>query len=275
VGRRGPCRPTAPRWIQEDTMALESKWKTKKLAKTFLEGVRGAIPGADLQLAVIGKIADRWCVSPKRILDLGCGDGILGQFLLDRFSFANCLLLDFSDPMLDAARKNVGSLHNATVAKVDFASPQWQNVARLHGPFDIVVSGFAIHHQPDKRKREIYTEVFSLLAPGGIFLNLEHVASATKAGQELFDDFFVDHLYDFHSRSDADANRDTIAGEYYKRPDKEENILAPVQEQCKWLTQIGFADVDCFFKVFELAIFGGRKISNKAKSADAKNRAAD
>ena len=69
-------------------MERESKWKTKKLAKTFLEGVRGAIPGADLQLAVIGKIADRWCVSPKRILDLGCGDGILGQFLLNRFSFA-------------------------------------------------------------------------------------------------------------------------------------------------------------------------------------------
>jgi len=143
------------------------------------------------------------------------------------------------------------------------------------GPFDIVVSGFAIHHQPDKRKREIYTEVFSMLAPGGIFLNLEHVASATDAGQELFDDFFVDHLYAFHSRSDAGANRDAIADEFYKRPDKKENILAPVQNQCKWLRQIGFADVDCFFKVFELALFGGRKISNKANSADAKSRAAD
>ena len=256
-------------------MARESRWKTKKLAETFLENVRGAIPGADLQLSVIGKIADRWCVLPMRILDLGCGDGILGQFLLDRFPFANGLFLDFSDPMLDATRKKVGSLRNVTVAKVDFASPQWQDAARSYGPFDMVVSGFAIHHQPDKRKREIYAEVFDLLAPGGIFLNLEHVASATKAGQELFDDFFIDYLYDFHSRSGTDVNRDTIADEYYKRPDKEENILASVQDQCKWLGEIGFVDVDCFFKVFELAIFGGRKISNKANSADAKIGAAD
>ncbi len=131
-----------------------------------------------------------------------------------------------------------------------------------------MVSGFAIHHQPDERKRELYAEIFDLLAPGGIFLNLEHVASATEAGQELFDDFFVDHLHDFHRISSADANRDAIADDYYKRPDKKENILAPVEDQCEWLRQIGLTDVDCFFKVFELALFGGRKTSDKPDADD-------
>lgn len=240
-----------------------SKWQSRELTRAFLEGVRAAIPGADLQLAVIGKIADRWRGSPKRILDLGCGDGILGRFLLSRFPSASGLFVDFSEPMLDAARVNVGTLANATVAKADFSSPQWIEVAGRHGPFDIVVSGFAIHHQPDERKLGLYSEVFDLLAPGGIFLNLEHVASATKAGQELFDDFFVDHLHDFHKKSDADVSRDAIAGEYYNRPDKKENILAPVEDQCQWLRDIGFTDVDCFFKVFELALFGGRKTSDQ------------
>jgi hypothetical protein len=108
-----------------------------------------------------------------------------------------------------------------------------------------------------------------LISSGGIFLNLEHVASANEAGQELFDDFFVDSLYDFHSKSDAAANRDSIADAYCKRPDKKENILAPVEDQCHWLREIGFADVDCFFKVFELALFGGRKTSNKTDAGDA------
>ncbi len=37
-------------------------------------------------------------------------------------------------------------------------------------------------------------------------------------------------------------------------------ILAPLDDQCQWLREIGYIDVDCFFKAFELAIFGGRKV---------------
>lgn len=249
-------------------MQSKSEWQTKELSRAFLEGVRGAIPGADLQFVEISKVAQRWSTSPKRILDLGCGNGILGQFLLKLFPSASGLFLDFSDPMIDAAIEKVSALPNTTVAKADFASSQWLDVARPYSPFDIVVSGFAIHHQPDRRKRELYAEVFDLLAPKGIFLNLEHVASATEAGQQLFDDFFVDHLHDFHSKSNTNATREAIAEEYYKRPDKKENILAAVEDQCEWLRQIGFIDVDCFFKLFELALFGGRKRSNNAIGAD-------
>jgi trans-aconitate methyltransferase len=244
-------------------MNQRSEWQTDELAKAFLEGVRGAIPGADLQFAVIGKIVDLWTAAPQRILDLGCGDGILGTFLLTRFPSATCLFLDFSDPMLDAACQNTGSLANARVEKADFGSPQWVGLAGSHGPFDIVVSGFAIHHQPDARKRALYSEIHALLQPGGLFLNLEHVASATRAGEELFDDFFVDNLYQFHRGMEPQVDRAAIVEKYYNRPDKKENILARVETQCDWLREIGFVDVDCFFKTFELALFGGRKVSDR------------
>ena len=94
------------------------------------------------------------------------------------------------------------------------------------------------------------------------FLNLEHVASRTPAGVKLFDEFFIDHLHRFHADTDASATRASVSSTYYKRPDKEENILASVEQQCRWLREIGFQDVDCFFKVFELALFGGRKTAS-------------
>jgi len=45
-----------------------SKWQTREIAETFVEGVRGAIPGAKLQLEVISKIISAWCPHPSRIL---------------------------------------------------------------------------------------------------------------------------------------------------------------------------------------------------------------
>jgi tRNA (cmo5U34)-methyltransferase len=236
-----------------------SRWQTAELATTFLEGVRGGIPGADLQMAVIAKIAQHWCPSPARMLDLGCGDGILGRCLLEQFPEAQAVFADFSPPMLNAVTQQVRNRPQAEVVLADFGTPDWVGTVASHGPFDIVVSGFAIHHQPDERKRAIYGEIFQILSSGGMFLNLEHVASLTAAGEQLFDDFFVDYLYRFHRCTNPDADRATIADTYYRRPDKQENILAPVDLQCQWLRQIGYDDVDCFFKTFELALFGGRK----------------
>jgi hypothetical protein len=52
-----------------------------------------------------------------------------------------------------------------------------------------------------------------------------------------------------------------VATEYVHREDKHSNILASVEDQCGWLGEIGFADVDCYFKLFELTVFGGRRPS--------------
>ncbi len=248
---------------------IKSEWQTEELTAAFLQGVRGAIPGADLQLAVMGKIAELWSPEPAVILDLGCGNGILGQYLLDIFPTSRGVFVDFSTPMLDAARANLSGNPRAGFVKADFSSPQWLDTIASQHSFDMIVSGFSIHHQPDERKKTLYAEIYDLLAPAGVFLNLEHVASASAAGVQLFDEFFIDHLYDFHSSSDPDTTREDIDKTYYSRPDKGENILAPVDDQCRWLVDIGFQDVDCFFKVFELALFGGRKLSNKSDAGEA------
>jgi ubiquinone/menaquinone biosynthesis C-methylase UbiE len=242
---------------------LHSKWRTAELAKTFLEGVRGAIPAASLQLEVLGKIVSDWCASPREILDLGCGDGVLGRTLLASHPAAHVTFVDFSEPMLEAAKRQISHNRRATIVKADFTTPAWVKVLGTKRPIDIIVSGFAIHHQTDNRKKELYSEIYGLLREDGIFLNLEHVSSATPSGSNLFDSFFVDHLLRFHTDTNPNKTRCEIEEDYYQRPDKEENVLAPVEMQCEWLRDIGFQDVDCFFKVFELALFGGRKSSNK------------
>jgi len=240
-----------------------SQWQSEELAKAFLEGVRGAIPAANLQLEVIRKILDFWQPQPSKILDLGCGDGALGRVLLERYPAAHMIFVDFSEPMLEALRKQIGATQRATVIHTDFATPAWVKALHGEGPLDVIVSGFSIHHQADDRKRELYGEIYEHLSEDGVFLNLEHVSSATPSGEALFDSFFVDHLVRFHRDANPNKTGSEIEEAYYQRPDKKENILAPVETQCDWLRQIGFQDVDCFFKIFELALFGGRKALKK------------
>ena len=235
-------------------------WQQEELAKLFLEGVRGAIPLAAVQMDMLLRIVRKTLPKIERLLDIGCGDGVLGRAVLAEYSEASGVFLDFSEPMIEAARRKAAEQGvQATFVVQDFGARDWTTTVADHAPFDLVVSGFAIHHQPDVRKREIYQEIFDLLKPGGCFLNQEHVAPKSAWAEEVFDELFVDSLWNHHKQQGGTKSRESIANEYYYRPDKAANILAPVELQCRWLEEIGFEDVDCYFKVFELALLGGRK----------------
>ena len=238
----------------------KSSWEFEENVKYFLESERGAVPGTELQLGIIESIVSNWYPNVTKILDLGCGDGILGSFLLSRFHTAECLFLDFSDPMLDAARANLADKSDWSMVKADFSTPSWVEEIETFKPFDVVISGFAIHHQPDSRKKKLYSEIYGLLSDGGVFINLEHVESSTAEASRLFEEYYADHLYNYQIKTNPEAKREDILNEFRNRPNKDEDQLVDVYLQCKWLREIGFKDVDCFYKQFEIALFGGRKI---------------
>lgn len=229
-------------------------WKSNELARTFLEGVRGAIPLAQEQIDIMLRLIQAAQLPVQRVLDVGCGDAILAQAIAALYPRAEFVLLDFNDEMLRSAQRRF-TKHDGPVRyiAVDYGEPSW--MASVQGPFEVIVSGYSIHHQPDERKREMYGEIFHLLPPGGIFINVEHVASATKWVESVNDELFIDHLH----RWRPNESREDVANRFYYRPDKAANILAPVEDQCAWLRHIGYQDVDCYLKVFELAVFGGRK----------------
>jgi tRNA (cmo5U34)-methyltransferase len=233
-------------------------WQRQDLAKLFLEDVRAGIPLAAEQIDVLLRVIRHAIPGVERLLDLGCGDGILGRAVMTEYPKANGVFLDFSEHMIEAAKKKA-DIRRAVFMVKDLSTKDWTKSVSSHAPFDLVVSGLAIHHLPNEQKRDLYQEIFDLLKPGGLFLNLEHVAPRSAWAKQAFDDLFVDSLWSHHKKFGGTKTRDDIANEWYHRPDKTENILASVEVQCQWLQEIGFGDVDCFFKVLQLALFGGQK----------------
>lgn len=233
-------------------------WKDQQLVTTFLTGVRAALPNAADQLDVMLRVLDFSGRPIHRVLDLGSGSGVLAASILQRFPDAELLLADFSEPMLNAARPRFPSPpHQLRV--VDFANADWVARVRDRAPFDAIVSGFAIHHQPDESKRRIYEEIFALLNPGAPFVHIEHVASASPWINHQFDELLVDRMFAYDQMIGGGRTREQVAIDYVYRPDKAANILAPLETQLEWLRQIGFQDVDCLFKIYELTLFIGRK----------------
>jgi ubiquinone/menaquinone biosynthesis C-methylase UbiE len=177
--------------------------------------------------------------------------------LLAEYPAAHIVFVDFSEPMLMKLREKIGNNTQTTVINADFASPDWTREIESIKPIDMIISGFAVHHRPDGRKRELYAEIHQLLNEGGLFLNLDQVSSATPSIEKMFDSFFLDHLRHFLTNAKQSEKVKEIEHAYYQ--DKKENLTAPVDAQCQWLRDIGFREVDCFFKTFEMALFGGRK----------------
>jgi amino acid adenylation domain-containing protein len=248
--------------LDQATEGMEHKkshWQTSAISKAYLDA-RSAIPGSQLEIEVMLKLIRAWYPKARTALDLGCGDGFLGRTLLEHFPDCHVWFLDFSDPMLDVARDKLGGSDRATIIKADFASSEWISELGNYPMFDLVVSRLSIHHQTNIRKKQLYREIYDLLSIGGIFLNLEQVASSTARIAEVYYEYLIDCLYAFYHQSDPDRSRRDVAEGFYSNPARKENILALVEAQCGWLREIGFQDVDCFFKVFEHAMFGGRKI---------------
>jgi len=167
---------------------------------------------------------------PRRLLDLGCGDGRLAALALDaRPSLGHVVALDRSAPMLDSARARFDGDPRVTVRSWDMAD----SIASF-GDFDIIVSGLAIHHLEDERKQSLLTEIARGLLPGGLYANLEVVTSATP---------------ELHAEFLAAIGRTA---------DDPEDKLVDIETQLSWMRAAGLTQVDCLWRWRGFALLVGQ-----------------
>lgn len=166
----------------------------------------------------------------ERVLDLGCGDGRLVEVVLGaRPEIVNAIGLDNSPPMIELGRDRFRDDARVVIEEHDL-----QRTLPALGSFDVVVSGFAIHHLSHERKQQLFGEVAAILRPGAVFANLEVVQCATP---ELHDEF---------NRRIERAGGDP------------EDVLAQVEPQLEWMRAAGLVQVDCNWRWRGFALFVGQ-----------------
>lgn len=109
-----------------------------------------------------------------RALDVGAGYGVVTEELLRAFPKARVTWQDYSRPMRDQAQKRLAK-HEKRMAYAlgDLSSASWQK--DVQGPFDLVVSGIAIHNLRDRQAIfRCYAAIRGLLTPTGCFLDYDY-----------------------------------------------------------------------------------------------------
>lgn len=243
----------------------ETNWANKDFSRAYRDNADLFIVERQRMLSILQSFYAHFVKngSPKRILDLGCGDGVVTSALAAVDDSLSATLVDGSKDMIAKARSRFNGQQG-----LSFVHASFQEMLRkelFHGPFDFVASSLAIHHVTLREKTALFEKISRLLNRGGYFVNIDVVLAPTPRLEKwylsLWKDWIDERTWD---RGVGPGPFKDIVRQYKKA---EENKPDTLSDQLDALRAAGFRDVDCYYQYGIFSIFGGRKpLSGKSDS---------
>ena len=187
--------------------------------------------------------------SQVEILDLGAGTGLLTSYLHERYPQGHFTLLDLSEEMLEVARAR---MNNDSLEKdSNFSFIVGDYLKNDFGrTFDIIVSSLSIHHLEHQDKEYLYRKIYQHLKPGGVFINADQVLGPHPANEEEYQRNWMEKI-DVGSLSESEK-KIILDRMQLDNP-------ASLQDNLKWLEEIGFNNVDVYYKYYNFVVLYGMK----------------
>lgn len=131
------------------------------------------LPDREHRLAAVLDVVDAVTDgAAPRVLDLAGGTGSISLRTLARFPGAEVTLLDLDPVLLTIASASLAG--RATVVTADLNRPEWTS-ALPHTGFDAILTATALHWLTPERLSTLYEEANSILRPGGVLVNADHM----------------------------------------------------------------------------------------------------
>jgi tRNA (cmo5U34)-methyltransferase len=233
----------------------------EQASRDFIQSGRYFVPERERQIQTIAALVSH-DAQPGWAIDLGCGEGLLAQALLEKVASLQVLALDGSPAMLKLAQARLARFGQRFQAQLfDFFDRSWPE---LTAPLQALVSSLAIHHLDSSQKRALFREVFDLLAPGGRLLIADVIEPASPQGWKLaaeaWDEAVRERSLELDGSLEGFTRFEQLRWNTYRYFDPQDiDRPSPLFEQLKWLEGTGFTGVDVFWMRAGHAIFGGVK----------------
>lgn len=143
-----------------------------KYAETVAESV-GAVGGSVEHFAQrkVHVLQDVLTCNPERILDFGCGIGILSNALADGYASASVVGIDTSVESINHARTrhSQGSHH-----RLEFLANSGAKLPLPDHSVELAVAACVFHHIGPPERNAWFAELHRVVAPGGYCVIFEH-----------------------------------------------------------------------------------------------------
>jgi trans-aconitate methyltransferase len=236
------------------------KWSETD-SRTFIGLADVAVAGREEALETLVSLVPAEPDEAFGVIDIGCGEGILLERLLERFAEARVTGFDGSELMRDRAKRRLAHFgERAEIVAFDLGDITW--LTEIPSPVRAVLSSLALHHLDGPAKRSLFRELASRLEPGGALL----VCDVVQPGNEVVRRTFAAQ-WDPIAREQSQrltgslkAYEEALAEGWNVHLEREPTpgeTPSLLYEQLQWLAEAGLSAVDCFWMRAGLAVYGG------------------
>ncbi len=217
------------------------------------------VPFRRLQAELFLRLAQRDSKKEIRVLDIGAGEGRLAELILENYPKSQVVCIDRNEETVRRGARRLRS-YGGRVQYIlaDIAQPEW--TSELHKTFHLTVSAYTMHHIEDDRKKRVYRRIYEVLEPEGAFFLMDRVAVPSQQARARYEAIREEHVrQQLETRLTRKLPSEAFHELFSALPCSEKHRPAPLDLQLQWLDQIGFRDVDCYWKFLDFALFGGLK----------------
>lgn len=231
----------------------------------FLNVAEIFVPARAEQTSTLLQLIPAKATETCTVVELGAGDGALAEAVLETFPRCHYIALDGSEAMRARMQHRLARFGDRLELR-PFVLEEMAWRDELPSQVRCVLSSLCIHHLNASGKRRLFHDMFKHLEPGGALLLADIIQPANQQIATFFS-----HQYDKVVREQSLELRGDLSGydEFqqqewnffrydYGKPDLYDQP-SPLNDQLRWLQEVLFSVVDCYWMRAGHAIYGGYK----------------
>ncbi len=202
------------------------------------------IPQYQQQHLIISELLPGGHGARLKLLDLGCGNGVLSEVALQKMPRLQVTGYDITREMLDAFENTISGYTE------DFRAIQgdYRKDTNLGDKYDIVLAGLTLHHLRHEERREFYSKLLDRMNPGALFISRDIIIDEDPQAKEYQYALWKAHM----DRQGEDP-------EYWYEKHQHKDHPVTLSDHLCWLRDAGFVEGACYWRFYNFAITSARK----------------